>query len=56
MNITDDMVEAGAQAIRVALMRVPPRRDWSQTSERAREYFRREARACLEAALALVDE
>ena len=56
MQITDDMVEAGAQAIRVALMRVAPKRDWSQTSQKAREYFRTEARACLEAALALVDE
>lgn len=54
-EITDDMIEAGAQAIRVALMRIPPRKDWSGVSAGAKDAFRMEARACLIAALSVAE-
>lgn len=56
MKISDDMVERGAQAIYLELLMSPPRRGWNGIPELVRKNFRREARACLEAAMNIATE
>lgn len=50
-EITDEMVDAGARALRDAFLIDPPRKEWHQIPEETRKRYRIEARACLRAAL-----
>jgi hypothetical protein len=52
VTITDEMVDAGARALRDAFLIAPARKEWHQIPEEARKRYRIEARACLRAALA----